>query len=85
MYDRRPSHAYKAGTEHIGFFPGRADIACTKLRQVFGKSHEGWVISYQDPLLRPNPASCAYFFRERRTGSNEVFAMGGGGLMHCLP
>ena len=42
-YDRRPSHPYYAGKEHVGFSPTRQTLSVpsAKRREVFGESHEG--------------------------------------------
>ena len=42
-YERRPSHPYNAGTEHVGFSPTRQTLLApsAKRREVFGESREG--------------------------------------------
>ena len=39
----RPSHAYRAGTEHVAFLPTMQTLLApsAKRREVLGESHEG--------------------------------------------
>ena len=54
LKDCRPSHAYDAWAEHVGYSPTRQELFApsAKRREVFGESHAGWAASYQEPLVK---------------------------------
>ena len=54
LLDDRPLNPYYAMTEHVGFSSTSqtSRAPCAYRPEVFGESHEGWAVSYQEPLVR---------------------------------